>query len=227
VMSDASTTDLRAFKVLPWALRVIGPARELTDAREREAVELLTEWANDGGHRRDRDKDGTYEHSRAIQIMDAWWPLWMRGEFEPVLGSDLFNGVKDQVGALDNEPNFVGTHEGSAYDTGFYGYARKDLRTVIGGKTKQRVRGRYSRVYCGNGSRPACRAALLASLADALGVTHADLYGQSGDCKSDAQASCFDKNRWTAASAISIPPFAFQNRPTFQQVIELTRTLGR
>jgi hypothetical protein len=89
------------------------------------------------------------------------------------------------------------------------------------------VRGRYSRVYCGNGSRPACRAALLASLADALGVSHADLYGQSGDCKSDAQASCFDENRWTAASAISIPPFAFQNRPTFQQVIELTRTLGR
>jgi len=89
------------------------------------------------------------------------------------------------------------------------------------------VRGRYSRVYCGNESRPACRAALLASLADALGVSHADLYGQSGDCKSDAQASCFDKNRWTVASAISIPPFAFQNRPTFQQVIELTRTLGR
>jgi hypothetical protein len=89
------------------------------------------------------------------------------------------------------------------------------------------VRGRYSRVYCGNGSLPACRAALLASLADALGVSRADLYGQSGDCRSDAQASCFDKNRWTVASAISIPPFAFQNRPTFQQVIELTRTLGR
>jgi acyl-homoserine lactone acylase PvdQ len=89
------------------------------------------------------------------------------------------------------------------------------------------VRGRYSRVYCGNGSRTACRAALLASLSDALGVSRTDLYGQSGACKSDAQASCFDKNRWTIASAISIPPFAFQNRPTFQQVIEVTRTLGR
>jgi hypothetical protein len=89
------------------------------------------------------------------------------------------------------------------------------------------VRGRYSRVYCGNGSLTACRAALLASLADALGVSRPDLYGQSGACKSDPQASCFDKNRWTVASAISIPPFAFQNRPTFQQVVELSRTLGR
>ena len=53
------------------------------------------------------------------------------------------------------------------------------------------------------------------------------LYGQAGDCKSNPQASCFDQNRWTDASAISIPPFPFQNRPTFQQVIELTRKLGR
>jgi hypothetical protein len=89
------------------------------------------------------------------------------------------------------------------------------------------VRGRYSRVYCGTGSLTACRAALLASLSDALGVSRPDLYGQSGACKSDAQASCFDKNRFTIASAISVPPFAFQNRPTFQQVIELTRTVGR
>jgi hypothetical protein len=73
----------------------------------------------------------------------------------------------------------------------------------------------------------ACRATLLASLADALGVSHQDLYGQTGACKSDPQASCFDENRWTVASAISIPPFAFQNRPTFQQVVELTRKLGR
>jgi hypothetical protein len=88
------------------------------------------------------------------------------------------------------------------------------------------VRGRYSRVYCGNGSPAACRAALLASLADALGVSHTDLYG-TGACKSDPQASCFDKNHWTVASAISLPDFSFQNRPTFQQVVETTQVLPR
>ena len=33
-------------------------------------------------------------------------------------------------------------------------------------------------------------------------------------------------NRSTSASAISVPPFPFQNRPTFQQVVELTRSAG-
>ncbi|MEA2226053.1 MAG: hypothetical protein QOE67_1335, partial [Solirubrobacteraceae bacterium] len=29
------------------------------------------------------------------------------------------------------------------------------------------------------------------------------------------------------ASGVSVPPFPFQNRPTFQQVVELTTTVGR
>ena len=64
------------------------------------------------------------------------------------------------------------------------------------------------------------------ALKDALGVSKADLYGR-GDCASDAQASCFDMNRSTIASAVSTPPFPFQNRPTFQQVVELTQKLPR
>ena len=42
---------------------------------------------------------------------------------------------------LDNEPNNHGDHLGSAYQDGWYGYAKKDLRTVLG----KRVRGKYSR----------------------------------------------------------------------------------
>jgi hypothetical protein len=34
-------------------------------------------------------------------------------------------------------------------------------------------------------------------------------------------------NRWVGASGVSVPPFPFQNRPTFQQVVELTKTLPR
>jgi hypothetical protein len=59
-----------------------------------------------------------------------------------------------------------------------------------------------------------------------MSVTPSQLYGH-GVCAEDAQASCFDENRWVSASAITIPPFPFQNRPTFQQVVELTRTLPR
>ena len=35
------------------------------------------------------------------------------------------------------------------------------------------------------------------------------------------EASCFDMNRSTVASGVSIPDFPFQNRPTFQQVVQV------
>ena len=61
---------------------------------------------------------------------------------------------------------------------------------------------------------------------EALSVTRQELYG-AGECQDDPQASCFDMNRFTVASAIGVPDFPFQNRPTFQQTVELTRTLPR
>ena len=84
----------------------------------------------------------------------------------------------------------------------------------------------YSRIYCGNGSFSACQAALRRSLLDALSMTPQQIYGV-GDCSHNAQPSCYDQNRSVIASAISMPPFPFQNRPTFQQVVTLTRTLPR
>ena len=59
------------------------------------------------------------------------------------------------------------------------------------------------------------------SLQEALAVTPAQIYGH-GACESNAQASCFDMNRWMTASGVSVPPFPLQNRPTFQQVVEYT-----
>jgi hypothetical protein len=97
-----------------------------------------------------------------------------------------------------------------------------------------RERARYSQAYCGNlphrrfsprALRNRCRAALRSSLLAALTVTPQQLYGSV--CPNDPQPACADRNTWTNASAISIPPFPFQNRPTFQQVVTLTRTLPR
>jgi hypothetical protein len=100
------------------------------------------------------------------------------------------------------------------YDDGWWGFVSKDLR------------GRWSRRYCGGGSRAACRRALRASLKDALAVTAAQLYGK-GDCVKNPDPACFDQNRSTVTGAIGQPPFPFQNRPTFQQVVTLTRRLPR
>jgi len=117
--------------------------------------------------------------------------------------------------------------EAPEFQDDWYGYVSKDLRDLLAanGAAGQPL-GAYSRIYCGNGSLEACRSALQASLSEALAVTPAQIYGH-GACAEDPQPSCFDMNRWTEASAVTVPPFPFQNRPTFQQVAEPTTALPR
>ncbi len=86
--------------------------------------------------------------------------------------------------------------------------------------------GAYSRVYCGGGSLTACRSLLQQSLLAATTVSPKAMYG-FGYCAANPQPSCFDQNSSTIASAISIAPFPFQNRPTFQQVVQVTQQLPR
>ena len=88
------------------------------------------------------------------------------------------------------------------------------------------MRGRWSRVYCGDGKKSACRKLMLNSLAEALDVSKEDLYAH-GECADDPDPACWDMNRWTVASAIAVPPMPFQNRPTFQQTVEVEKKLPR
>ena len=71
-------------------------------------------WHAAGSHRIDRDRDGTYESSDAIRIMDAWWPKWVNGQFEPTLGKPLWDRFVGLMGGIDNDPNNGGAHLGSA-----------------------------------------------------------------------------------------------------------------
>src|SRR3954470_7556751 len=214
-MEDAGTVDLRADKALPLALKVIGKP---TDPALKAAVAKLRAWVRAGGHRRDRDNNGSYEHSEAIRILDAWWPLWMKAEFGGRLGKDLYGAVQSML-SLDNPPNNHGDHLGSAYQDGWYGYASKDLRTVLG----QKVRGRYSMVYCG--SRAKCRAALRKSLAAALRADDPmKVYGGASvgaDAGRDGDQKCFDAVRMRPLGAVTQPLIDWINRPTFQQVVEI------
>jgi acyl-homoserine lactone acylase PvdQ len=217
-MEDAGTVDLRADKALPLALKVIA-SRKIADPRTRAAVGKLRAWVRDGAHRRDLDNNGTYEHSEAIRILDAWWPLWIKAEFGDRLGKNLYTAVQSML-PLDNAPNNHGQHLGSAYQDGWYGYASKDLRTVLAPRT---VRGRYSRVYCGTRTR--CRARLMGSLRKALGQDDASkLYGGDSVCSKagrDGDQKCYDAVMMRPLGAISQPLIDWINRPTFQQVVEI------
>jgi hypothetical protein len=164
-------------------------------------------------HRRDLNADGTYDNARAVQIMDAWWPLLVKAEFEPTLGKQLFDSVLSMVGLVDapgdNDPN-----QGSAFDDGWW-YVQKDLRTLLGAP----VRGKYSRVYCGHGDVARCRDALLDSLSAALKVPYSELY--PGSCPQGDPQLCYDAVEHRALGVITQPSIPWINRPTFQQAVEI------
>jgi acyl-homoserine lactone acylase PvdQ len=218
VMEVAGTQDLRAHTVLPLALRLIGRPK---DARLRAAVAELRAWQRSGGHRIDADRDGTYEHADAIRIMDAWWPLWVKAQFEPALGAAAFKRLTETV-SIDNPPNNHGDHLGSAFQGSWYGYVSKDLRQTLGDP----VKGRYSRAYCG--TLRTCRAALRASLRAALRAP--DPYKGDAVCEKQPKLNpqwCFDAVRQRPTGGTSQPLIHWINRPTYQQAVEIPRRLPR
>jgi hypothetical protein len=226
-MDEAATQDIRSVQLWPLLKQMLGTP---SNPQVQEAIAKLDAWYADGGHRRDlENKDiaspGSYQHNEAITIMDAWWPKLLEAEFLPGLGQEAFAALRGMLGFGSPEPG--SSPAAPDFADGWYGYVSKDLRDVLAaagqGPTPE---GAYKNLYCGAGSLSACRTALQESLLAALSVTPQQIYGH-GECAENPQASCFDMNRFTSASGISVPPFPFQNRPTFQQTVELTRKLPR
>jgi hypothetical protein len=211
-MELAGVTDLRAHVDLPLALRIIGRPG---DSSLRRAVNELRAWQRAGGMRKDANHDGTYEHSDAIRLLDAWWPRWVRSQFKPALGAKAYRALLVAV-ELDNTPNNHGDHLGSAYQTGWYGFVRKDLRTVL----KRKVRGTYSRKYCGGGKLRRCRRVLRRSLRDAVRAARGTVYPADAVCKANDQW-CHDAVRQRPVGGATQPLIHWINRPTYQQVVEV------
>jgi hypothetical protein len=214
-MEDAGTVDLRGQELVPLLLKVLKPSK-LKAGQLKAALGTLKAWSKSDAHRRDKNADGTYEDAEAVRIMDAWWPRLLKAEFKPKLGKSLFERIQTMIGFHDAPRD-----QGSAFQTGWYGYVHKDLRTLLGKK----VKGRFSRVYCGGGKLRKCRRALRRSLADALDHTSdAELYpGQpDSDCAGLGNAQwCNDSVRYRATGAVTQPPMHWIDRPTFQQAVEV------
>ncbi len=136
-MNRAATQDLRTAKVLQSIQRVLetGPA---PSPRDQQMLDLLKAWRESGSSRLDRDGDNKIDDPGAA-IMDQAWPKIADAVMSPVLGPQL-----DELASLitrDNRPS----RQGSAYNTGWYSYVDKDLRSVAG----QRVEGAFETRFCG------------------------------------------------------------------------------
>ena len=210
-MGDAATVDLRGDKVLPLLLEVIGPP---ATQRLQAATALLQAWHDAGAHRRDQDADGQYEHQGAVALMDAWWARAVEAVFGDVLG-DAFDDIPVTI---DDAANSV-DHNGSSYNDGFYGHVEKDLRALLG----KPVDGGFSRGYCGGGVLGACRTALLESFDAAVTQLETDQGTNPATWNAD---ETLDEIRYTSVGVAGIDPIPWQNRPTFQQVLQFASVGG-
>ena len=138
-MADAATVDLRGQVSFPLLRKVLG---KRSPAKVRGPLRLLASWAKAGGHRRDLDGDGLYEHGGAVALMDAWWERLMPGVFEPALGAPLVERIR-AINPYAQTPD----GQGSSFFDGWHGYLDKDLRRLLG----RRVKHPLSRRYCGGG----------------------------------------------------------------------------
>jgi acyl-homoserine lactone acylase PvdQ len=244
-MEDAGSVDLRGATVLPYALQIIGPPRKLSGPL-KDAVRTLRAWAAAGAHRRDLNKDGTYDQSAAVRLMDAWWPHLLQAEFGDVIGTDAYAKLNGLVS--DDPPHGVGGEQhGSAYNGGLYVHANEDLRDVLlreeaikeyrqtrpcNGSGRRCIAVRrlplsvirrfpplgFSRFYCGHGKLRKCRSALLGSLNASLSD---DPYPGGAACNVGDIQACWDAIKFRAVGGITQPLIPWINRPTYQQAVEI------
>lgn len=219
-MAEAGLTDLRAEDVVPDLLKVIGSA-PVSDPAAAAAVEKLRNWLASGARRTETSAGSkTYADADAIRILDAWWPLLVEAEFEPGLGSDLYTAFTRNL-PIDEAPSAghgpTGAHAGSSFQYGWWSYVDKDIRAVLG----EPVRGPLARTYCGGGSPGACRDLLLGTLKEAAAKTAAQVYPGDDQCPAGDQW-CADSIVQRTLGGIKHGKIGWQNRPTYQQVVEFT-----
>ncbi len=209
-MGDAGTVDLRGQEVLPYLLRVID--RGPVPAALGPAVDALRRWEASGAHRRDGDGDGNYDDAAAVALMDAWWRPLVKAIYAPIIGQP----ATDRIDAI-NRIDYLPKDGPDTFFYGWYSYVVKDLRTLI----KRPVKGKLSRSYCGRGKLAACRSALLSTLEAAAGkVGDPARVRIPSTCPETSPPSC-DQLVFTAAGAATVPPLPWQDRGTYQQVVQV------
>ncbi|MEU1049728.1 penicillin acylase family protein [Streptomyces sp. NPDC005897] len=219
-MAEAGLADLRAEDVLPDLLKVVESV-PVTDPATRTAVDALKAWRSAGGLRTETSAGSKkYAHADAIRTLDAWWLLLVKAEFEPVLGSDLYAAFTRNL-PVDESPSAAhgptGAHAGSAFQYGWWSYVDKDIRSVLG----ESVKGPLARAYCGDGDLAACRDTLVTTLKEAAGRTAAQVYPGDDNCSAGDQW-CADSVIHRTLGGIKHGGISWQNRPTYQQVVEFT-----
>jgi acyl-homoserine lactone acylase PvdQ len=240
-METGATQDLDGVAVLPQLLTYLKNRPE--PPRIAAMITQLSNWSADGTHRKKASHGATqYQHAAAVAIMDELMPQLIQAIYDPILGAGGVSSVGNTGGAADpgyeilpmqfvNTPNSGGQHLGSAYDGGYEGYLQKTLAQLNGQSPPMPFTSVITSRWCSTGPA-SCGAAIDGALSrtyDALvnannGSTTVSSWTASTVSKAAGQTMPqFDSIAFRALGIVGQPNIDWQNRPTFQQVIQFPR----
>lgn len=230
-MEAAALTDLDGRTVLPALLRYLHGRRE--PAGVAAMLAQLRAWLATGAMRRTSGPSATlYEHAAAIAIMDQLETNLVEALFNPLFAAGGLS-TSDQVTSYNVVPlPFVdpphdadGAHQGDGYYVGWEGEVVRALDQLSGA----RLADRFSRVtmahLCGSGGCVrAVQAALLGTYRQLAAVngtaTVADWTADSASSAAGQAMPANDDIQFEAIGIVGQPAIDWQNRPTFQQVVQ-------
>ena len=212
-MEGAATVDLRGSQILPSALRVLGN----DNGTLQTYVDLLGSWLHDGAHHVSAASDQPYAHQAAIALMDAWYQPDQHGHphDSPMISAVLGDRVGDIYGDIPlgfDDTNRL-NHIGSSYQDGWEAYLQKAFKMRLG----EQVDAPFDVLHCGS-SLDDCRARLASSLQAAVDALTAKFGGGPDKWTVDKHTESIHFN---AIGLVAVPDIDWQNRPTFQQVVEV------
>ncbi len=207
VMADAATIDLRGDLLLPLALKVMENHPEVAAWSD-----LLQSWVDNGAHRIDRDRDGFYDDDAAIALFDAWYPC---SSCTPSSTLKLTTAPTDSINLAFDDGNRA-KHLGSSFADGWYGWVQKALEQSLGTQPGAP----FVALMCGDGTQEGCAELLVPSLLAAVASVASAEYGP--DPTGWHAPKVNDQIQFDAIGLTTVPPIDWQNRPTFQQVVQFT-----
>jgi hypothetical protein len=239
-METAATQDLDGVTVLPLLLKYLAGRSE--PAGVRAMLSQLRSWLADGAHRVKVDpSDAQYRHAAAVAIADELVPNLIRALYDPILATGGLGTQGSTGGAATasysvlpmqfvNTPDSGGAHLGSAYDGGYEGYLVASLQQLLGRHPADGFGTPITSRECHGGPRT-CHAAIDAALAKtyaalvtANGSSDVATWTASTDSKAAGQTMPqYDQIQFTALGLVGQPAIDWQNRPTFQQVVQFPR----
>jgi acyl-homoserine lactone acylase PvdQ len=243
-METAASQDLDGLTVLPQVLDYVKGHKE--SAGVKHMLKVLKHWHATGAHRRKKKtSNAQYQQHAAVAIMDQLEPNLIQAVYNKLLAKGGLGGQVTTGGATTagyailpmqfvNTPNSGDAHLGSAYDGGWEGYMQKTIQQLRGQHPPDPFTGVITNHWC-HGGPASCRAAINKALnktykalkringtakvakwtADSALVADRTSTGQSNETMPEYDAIVF-----RPLGIVSQPHPDWQNRPTFQQVVE-------